>query len=287
MSDFGDAFYFTGGGFSDWSGRSAGKFDNDAFGSSSDSCVGGVYVSPRVKQRLAEEKAHGLPQNATELPSFIGKWRLAWRIVLLLLLLSVSLIGPYVYIQQDDGEAYFVAGFWTLLATGGWVAFMSWMKNWYPEPRAITLVRLIHFTRIVDALVILSAIFMLLVITTPLWGPYSDEFWFEHQDLLIRDLHHPVHHYIYWYHWVFVPMFTFIPIVYLLIRIVEISRKKRFDNIYRYLQYKDDTLAKEQKVRLEEIAKLRNQITEEQRVLLKLYTKLKDLELQSKEYLNK
>lgn len=232
----GDDFFYTGGGFSDWSGGSAGIFS----GGSSSSAGGGSnfsYLSGKQKEEaLREEKAHGLPQNATELPSFIGKWRLAWRIVLLLLLLSVSLIGPYVYIHQDDGEAYFVAGFWTLMETGGWVAFISWMKNWYLEPRAITLVRLIHFTRIVDALVILSAIFMLLVITTPLWGPYSDEFWFEHQGLLVRDLYHPVHHYIYWYHWVFVPMFAFIPIVYLLIHIVEISPKKRFDNIYRYLQ---------------------------------------------------
>lgn len=278
MSNFDDGFFFSGGKFSDWSGSSAGKFDDDVFGGSSGISSAGVYLSPSERARLSEEKSHGLPQYATALPSFLGCWGLAQRGALLLIVMLIALIGPYVYLHQDDGEAYFVAGAWTVFFTAFWVTFVSMTRNWYPKPHGITTERLVRFTMVVQGMVAGSAIFMIAVITTPLWGPWTDDFCYAHQGMLMRELLHPIGHHIYWYHWTFAPLLACIPLVYLIISIVTMVRRKDLQGILRYLQYKDDTLTQEAKARLEKMAELRKQIDMKQSELQKLYRKLKELE---------
>lgn len=96
----GDDFFYTGGGFSDWSGGSAGRFSG---GSSSEE--GGAsdfsYLSTKDKEKvqaLREEKRHGLPIDAHELPVLLSVWGVTKRIFWLIVLVGLQVFFSYFFV---------------------------------------------------------------------------------------------------------------------------------------------------------------------------------------------
>lgn len=113
----GDDFFFTGGGFSDWSGGSAGRFSSSSLsGSSSD----GKYSSSNGKKDK-------LTQKSNEQPIVIGRSGVIWRIMMICFLLLMQAWGAIMYIHYPDGNAY--VGHGTVFISS--MIYLSWyiIKN--------------------------------------------------------------------------------------------------------------------------------------------------------------
>lgn len=96
----GDDFFFTGGGFSDWSGGSAGKFSSGS--STGGSSSGGVHSG--------DERKQGVSDKYIDTPAIVGKTGLIWRILMICFLLFMQGVGAIMYLHYPEWEGYFGHG---------------------------------------------------------------------------------------------------------------------------------------------------------------------------------
>lgn len=161
----GDDFFFTGGGFSDWSGGSAGRFSSGS--SSFSGCSSSGYLPPdketedQIRDRvLCEQKQKGLPKDADMLPVFLTRGQWFGRIVFLLLLLTLPIFGCLLYLNRPEPIACWLGGFFYLTALC-WIIYLAKESpNRYPVQKIVTK-RVIMRRLIIDELLAVSSLLLM------------------------------------------------------------------------------------------------------------------------------
>ncbi len=280
----GNDFFYTGGGFSDWSGSSAGKFSG---GSSSDggSVSDFSYLSTKEKEKiqaLREEKRHGLPFDAHELPTLLNVWGITNRIIWLIALIGVQMLLSYLFVCDPKREMLWTSGilyFFTLIGT---FYYSLTIANWYPIWKSnVTRVRVKRFLLLQQSLVIWTMIISLFLLLTPLWCTIAADYLVEHNDWLIKPhlFYEPFNSKRLW--WVFAVMIYYavspVAVIIGLIRFPLVS-EKNVKARFTYLLYRADMMAEAEKKRLEEIARKHEEIAHHTVEIEKLKREIEELE---------
>lgn len=174
---FNDDFFFTGGGFSDWSGKSVGKFASSSkvhFSGGGRRGIPDDYKSG-LEPLLNEERKIGLPLSALNLPRFMNADEWAKKIFQLMLIIGLEVFASYMYIERPCYEylawslpVYVVATF--LLFT-----YLIDTPDWYPGlSKELTLRGVRGFYKRVKVLQMVCSTIGLAFALTPLFCSISE-----------------------------------------------------------------------------------------------------------------
>lgn len=174
---FNDDFFFTGGGFSDWSGKSVGKFASSSkvhFSGGGRSGIPDDYKSG-LEPLLNEERKIGLPLSALNLPRFMNGDEWAKKIFQLMLIVGLEVFASYMYIERPCYEYLD----WSLpvyvVATFLLFAYLIDTPDWYPGlSKELTLRVVRGFYKRVKVLQIVCSTIGLAFALTPLFCSISE-----------------------------------------------------------------------------------------------------------------
>lgn len=173
----GDDYYWTGGKFSDWNGKSAGKFDGGSSGSSSDSPGGGFHSSDKKNDRE--------PEKSQEQPVVVGGLGLIWKILMLCFLLLLQGMNALMYIHYPDCKAYIGHGTGFLCSLSYLLWFIVENYNLIYNFRRISAWKM-HLFRTFWLMLCSVSLFICSVIAlTPVWCHYLRYWLVQHHELFI------------------------------------------------------------------------------------------------------
>lgn len=246
----GDDFFFTGGGFSDWSGGSAGRFSSES--SSFSGCSSSGYLPPdketedQIRERvLREQKQKGLPKDADMLPVFLTRGQWFGRIVFLLLLLTLPIFGCLLYLNRPEPIAYWLGGFFYLTALCWTIYLTKESPNRYPVQKIVTK-GVIKRRLIIDELIAVSSLLLMpvFVFSPVIFGRLEDTIkahpglYFMESIYEIDYCHYPRNIDGMYF---FYAVFALVPIIYLLYHLYRIRHLMRSVNQrLKYIEYRKE-----------------------------------------------
>lgn len=146
----GDDFFFTGGGFSDWSGGSAGNFGSSSggsfFGGSSfgkgkddeDAQSKLRKIKAEYQKKLDAEKKNGMPKKANVLPNFITYKSWLFRIGTVQLCICLQSVAALIYVCYPVQALSLLPAIIFVLAGLSFMLLTHMSSNWYVVRREIS-----------------------------------------------------------------------------------------------------------------------------------------------------
>lgn len=133
-------YYWTGGKFTDWSGKSMGKFDwNSGSGYSSPIGDGGYGYGTKLDKKIKKEIESGLPHMPSlGMPVFISKIKMAFIVMLWLCSMAFLTYSMFHYLNDygKPGFGLVIISFFCAIIL--FFTFVLKSKRWYPEPHHVT-----------------------------------------------------------------------------------------------------------------------------------------------------
>lgn len=273
----GSNYFYTGGGFSDWSGRSAGIFSGGS-SSGGDNGYGvpiGYTSQEKKKEWIENEKRHGLHRDTDDYPKFISTSGLVFRIIGCLLLQMTSILSMLAFFNvPNETEAKIITAIWVFAVNAVTWYISTKVKDWYPVPRKqyLTKEKLGRFLKYQDLVKIGCSMLCLFFALTPLWRYLIDGYV---ETLNVEKYSEIYYHYSHFHldtshivGMVIMGMFALMPFFSVLIW--PLSTKSTLDSRWQYMRYKMGILDKAEKDRLEKVADLEKLLEQKKKEVAEL-----------------
>ena len=278
----GDDYYWTGGKFTDWSGKSAGKFGSGSGYSSSDSneALGvptRVISQERKKEWIENEKRHGLHNDTDELPKFLSTGGLCvWTIFFLLIQMTMILPMMVFFKFPDKTEPMIISGLWVLATIVTTWYLCTRVKDWYPAPYRLTKVKLARFLLYQDLVKIGSSMICLFFVLTPLWRYLADGYIEAiNEEKYGEFFYQYIHFHLDTSHIIGMIILGLIALMpFFSVLLWPLSTKRVLEGRWEYMRYKMGLLNEVEKTRLEKTAELEKQLEEKKKEIAALMSQI-------------
>lgn len=193
----GDDFFFTGGGFSDWSGGSAGNFGSSSGGSCFGVSSSGKgkdaedaqsklrKITAEYQKRVDVEKKNGLPEKANALPNFLTYKNWLFRIGTVLLCICLQSVAALIYVCYPVQTLTLLSAIIFVLAGLCFMLLTHMSSNWYVVRREISQ-REIRLTMMLQKGIVVTGSFLqIFVAGVPLLCALFPQFILSHTNVLV------------------------------------------------------------------------------------------------------